>query len=189
MLTPSDYLTLFNSCVLTSDPHKLKEIEFIKSVALKNQSTYAVVSAIVTTPWPVIAAIHFRESNQSLNCHLHNGDPLSAKTVHVPPDRPTIGEPPFTWAESACDALSNVWRPHGWDIASCLQFIERYNGLGYQKHGINTPYLWDYTDKYESGLFVSDGRFDPSAMESRPGAVAILKSLNFLGQIDNVGLH
>lgn len=180
-MLPIDYATLFRTCNLTADATKLGQLDFICNNALVHQSLYQDVERECYVPWPVVAAIHFRESNQNFACHLHNGDPLTARTVLVPAGRPIDGKPPFEWAESAVDALIGRWGPKAWDLPGCLQFLERYNGLGYQKHGVNTPYLWDYTDKYVSGLYRADGIFDPLLTESRPGAVAILKTLQAKG--------
>lgn len=180
-MNSNDYLSLYSTCVLTVVPAKVRQLDYICRVALANQTLYELASHETGIPWPIIAAIHFRESNQSFKCHLHNGDPLTAKTVHVPVGRPVLGQPPFTWVASAIDALTGIWKPTAWSIAGCLEFLERYNGIGYQKHGVNTPYVWDYTDKYVTGLYISDGSFDPLAMESRPGAVSILKSLALKG--------
>lgn len=179
-----NYQFLFETCVLTKDPRQLREVDFVCRVILLNdsRSLYEKVSEFVSVPWPLIAAIHFRESSQNFHCHLHNGDPLRARTVHVPSGRPEFGEPPFTWIESATDALSELnWYPPEWDIAGSLEFLERYNGLGYQKRGLYSPYLWNYTDKYISGLYVADGKFDPFKIEHRPGCVALLKMLEQKG--------
>lgn len=177
MLTPSDYQSLWDSSKLTSDPKRLQLLDYVCRVVLTNQALYQLVQNATRIPWPLIAAIHYRESDQSFKCHLHNGDPLTARTVHVPAGRPTTGEPPFTWTQSASDAFNGEWRPKDWSLPSCLEFMERFNGVGYQKHAVNTPYLWDYTDKYTSGLYIADGSFDPNAKEDRAGCVSILKSL------------
>lgn len=176
-----DYQDLFTRSLVTMDPNRVTELGYVCGIALQNQKIYEAVSLSTTIPWPLVAAIHYRESDQNFKCHLHNGDPLTARTTHVPVGRPKQGEPPFTWTDSACDALGDLWRPDDWYIPGCLEFLERYNGMGYQKHGINTPYLWDYTSLYDAGLYVADGVFDPKARESRPGAVAILKSLSIKG--------
>lgn len=181
MLTSEDYLKLFADCTVTTDRNKKDEIDAIVLNARKSTPVYQQVEGITGVPWQVIAAIHFRESNQNFSCHLHNGDPLSARTTHVPVGRPDRDEPPFSWVQSATDALRLKLHPSVWDLGNCLEFIERYNGVGYQKHGVNTPYLWDYTNQYISGLYRSDGSFDPDKTESRPGAVTILKGLNFNG--------
>lgn len=176
-----DYQRLFYECKLTDDPVKLKKLSMITSFALSARALYIDVAEESGVPWPVIAAIHFRESDQRFTCHLHNGDPLTALTSHVPAGRPEGGEPPFTWSESAIDALTGVEPPDEWTLRNSLEFMERYNGLGYQARGIYSPYLWDYTDLYTTGLFVSDGKFNPLAREDRPGCVAILKSLEMKG--------
>ena len=177
MLTPSDYLTLFNTCKLTDVTRKLDATNNICTLILADQSIYKTVEQFTSVPWPLIAAIHFRESNQNFGKHLHNGDSLNYRTVHAPIGRPKTGNPPFTWVDSAIDALDGTWRPKTWDTPGSLEFLERYNGVGYQKHGVNTPYLWDYTDKYTSGLFIADGTFNPDKAEDRPGCVIILKTL------------
>lgn len=177
MLTPNDYRILYESCTLTADVKARTELDLVCKVAIGNVATYQSVERLVSIPWPLIAALHFRESGQSFQSHLHNGDPLAARTIHVPQGRPQIGTPPFTWIESAMDALGDVWVPTKWDVPGCLEFLERYNGLGYQHRGVFTPYLWNYTDKYVAGLYVADGAFDPEKVERRPGCVAILKTL------------
>jgi lysozyme family protein len=64
-------------------------------------------------PWELIAALHEREAGGSFKGHLHNGDPLTGRTYHVPAGRPAKGSPPFTWEASAIDALTMA--PHSLD--------------------------------------------------------------------------
>ncbi len=88
-MTPSDYASLLATCKITDDPNKLKELNYITKVALANRALYWSVQNGAKTsygravPWALIAAIHFRESDQDFTKHLHNGDPLGARTVHV----------------------------------------------------------------------------------------------------------
>jgi lysozyme family protein len=137
------------------------------------------VEGTTTVPWYVIAAIHYRESGLSYDHHLHNGDPLTGRTVHVPAGRPVKGEPPFTWEESAIDALKMSWLSDNknWDIGDALALLERYNGLGYKKKGLPSPYIWSWTDAYKKGKYVADGKFDPEAVDQQCGAALIIKSL------------
>lgn len=181
MITPAGYQNLFETAQLTQELPRLRQLSLVCKIVMANQEAYRLVQHDSGVPWPIVAAIHFRESGQDFTKHLHNGDPLTAKTVHVPIGRPYRGEPPFTWPQSAQDALSTAWRPETWSTAGSLEFIERYNGLGYQKRGVNSPYLWDFTDKYVSGLFTADGRFNSNAREERPGAVSILLFLENRG--------
>lgn len=168
-----DYGLLYAEATIQRD--KLKILDFIYRCSVDHKKEYEQVSNRTGIPWSVIAAIHYRESDQNFKRHLHNGDPLSDRTIHVPVGRPRAGYPPFLWPESAVDSMSDTWRPLSWNVQGALEFMERYNGMGYQKVGILTPYLWDFTDKYTSGLFVSDHRFDPNVRENRAGCVAILK--------------
>ena len=77
------------------------------------RARYASVSAQTGVPWWVIGLIHMMEAGQSFRCHLHNGDPLTARTVQVPAGRPKTGQPPFIWEESAADALLVELFPFG----------------------------------------------------------------------------
>lgn len=176
-----DYAGLYEKCVVMSDPNRSLILDTVSAIAITNKDLYSQVEKKTKVPWPIIAAIHFRESGQNFSTHLHNGDPLTARTLHAPMGRPLAGSPPFTWDESACDVFTGFWRPKAWDIGGCLQFMERYNGMGYQRRGVMTPYLWDYTSVYISGLFTADGEFDADAREDRPGTVSILKTLFLKG--------
>jgi len=111
--------------------------------------------------------------------HLHNGDPLTARTVHVPAGRPVVGNPPFTWEQSAIDALQyqGLTKWTDWSLSGVLFKIEAYNGFGYRKHGIQTPYLWGGSQHYISGKFASDGQWAPNLTSKQTGAGVILKYL------------
>lgn len=129
--------------------------------------------------WWLVALIHEMECTQNFNCHLHNGDPLTAKTVHVPVGRP-MGEPPFTFLESAVDALKmqGADRITDWSIGNVLYFLEGYNGYGYARyHNINSPYLWSGSNHYTAGKYVSDGQYDPNAVSSQIGIALLMKKL------------
>ena len=66
---------------------------------------YQGVEAALGVPAHVVVIIHSLESGARFDRHLHIGDPLTARTVQVPKGRPKSGEPPFTWEDSATDAL------------------------------------------------------------------------------------
>jgi lysozyme family protein/peptidoglycan hydrolase-like protein with peptidoglycan-binding domain len=159
---------------------------------MKNQARYEKVQKMSGVWWPVIAAIHNLEASLSFKGHLHNGDPLTAKTFHVPAGRPT-GNPPFTWEESATDALA---MKHTDQVdfldtpEEILWYCERYNGWGYQTGaGRNStpnkrsPYLWSKTNHWQKGKFVADGSFNREAGSAQVGVAAILKRMEELGRI------
>ena len=58
-----------------------------------------------SVPARVIFVLHGRESTWSFRKHLHEGSPLTGRTRWVPKGRPKSGSPPFTFEESAEDAL------------------------------------------------------------------------------------
>ena len=146
-----------------------------------NKARYAAVQAATGVPWPMIGALHNRESGLSFAGHLHNGDSLKGYTRQVPAGRPKVGHgPPFTWQESAIDAL--IMPAHKlnavktWSIERILYECERYNGWGYLGKG-NSPYLWSWTSEYHGGKYVADHVYSPSAWDAQAGCVAVFQAL------------
>jgi lysozyme family protein/peptidoglycan hydrolase-like protein with peptidoglycan-binding domain len=145
----------------------------------------------VGVPWYVIGIIHTLEGGGDFRTHLHNGDPLTARTVHVPAGRPVTGTPPFSWEESAADALSytGLDRNRDWSIPGTLYVFEAYNGFGYRPRGINSPYLWSFSNHYTKGKFVADGRYSATAVSAQCGAAVLMRRLDDRGviQLDGTG--
>lgn len=136
-----------------------------------------------SVPARVIFVLHGRESTWSFERHLHEGSSLRGRTRWVPKGRPKSGNPPFTWRESAEDALYKLKDMENWDwsnIHSLLQNVETYNGLGYQKYhkDVPSPYLWSGTTIYTRGKYVADGRFSRLAVDKQLGCAAILKRMH-----------
>jgi lysozyme family protein len=187
-LTPKlkkEYEDLFGSCVI--NPNKQDAVNKIRDKIVTNRQRYEQVEAATKVPWYVVAAIHSLEGSLNFKTHLHNGDPLTGRTVHVPKGRPP-GKPPFTWEASAADAIEfdNLTAVKKWILAVILFKLEGFNGFGYRtKHPeVLTPYLWSFTNHYQKGKFVADGKFDPNAVSQQVGAAAILKALTAANIID-----
>src|SRR5690606_20700685 len=104
--------------------------------AIKHKERYVKVSKRIggNIPWELIAALHWRESGGSFKRHLHNGDPLTARTRRIPRGRPPHGSPPFAWEESAIDALQmkGLHNIVNWTNERICYEAERYNGWGYR---------------------------------------------------------
>lgn len=183
----NDYQNLWDR-IIVSDKTKEK-LKPILDKILKNKERYIFVSKITNVPWQMIAAIHSLECSLNFNNHLHNGDPLTGKTFHVPAGRPLVGNPPYSWEASAIDALvmkiSGGWpkeefeKAKNMEISSILYLMELYNGMGYRKYHpeVKTPYLWSGTNNYVKGKYVEDGKFNSEAVSGQVGAAAILRSL------------
>ncbi|MCU0917785.1 MAG: hypothetical protein MUC88_24965 [Planctomycetes bacterium] len=130
-------------------------------------------------PWMFIGVIHGMECGFNFAGHLHNGDPLRARTVQVPAGRPAAGSPPFTWRQSAVDALTmkKFHEVGDWSIPHMLYLLEKYNGFGYRMRRVPSPYLWSFSNLYHKGKYVQDGRFDPEAVSKQCGAALMLKAV------------
>jgi lysozyme family protein len=180
-LTPSlrdDYESRFASCAVR--PERKREIEALITRMLKSQDRYQQLAIVTGVPWFVIAVIHNMECGGRFDCHLHNGDPLSARTVQVPAGRPHDGQPPFTWEASAKDALLyqgfDVWKDWS-SIAGMLYKLEAYNGFGYRKHNVPSPYLWGGSQHYVQGKYVQDGLFSTTAVSKQIGVAVVIRRM------------
>lgn len=179
-LTPqlrSEYERLFDSCVIK--PIKFSEVDNCIQRILSNRANYEAVEAAVNVPWYFVGIVHLLEASGNLNAHLHNGDPLTERTIHVPAGRPRTGNPPFTWTVSAIDALQqkSLHQWNDWSIAGTLFQLERYNGFGYRRYGVDSPYLWSFSNHYSKGKFVQDGIFNESAVSKQCGAAVLMRRL------------
>jgi lysozyme family protein len=171
------YEGLFQSCVIS--PAKAGSILWYRQRMVEGRPRYENVGSDMNIPWYFIAVIHALEGSCNFRTHLHNGDPLSARTVNVPAGRPANGNPPFSWEESARDALTMDYfdRQTDWTLAPILYRLERFNGWGYFWRGLETPYLWSFSNHYTRGKFVRDGVYDPDAVSDQAGAAVLLKDM------------
>jgi len=174
-----EYARLFRTSKVR--PEHVAAIDKIADRSVKNKKRYEQVALKVGVPWYVVAAIHNLESGQRFTTHLHNGDPLTARTTHVPAGRPKSGAPPFSWEASAIDALKlkRFHRVETWTVPVMLFHLEAYNGFGYRRHHpeVLSPYLWSFTTSYTKGKFVADGRFSATTVSKQYGAAALFLRL------------
>lgn len=179
----AEYEKLMSTCVVNPNA----PIGPRSQTMLANVERYRKTGAWLSIPWTFIAVVHQMEAGGRFDRHLHNGDPLGARTIHVPKGRPTA-EPaaghgkPYTWEESARDALINckgLGKVQDWSIGKMLYLLEGYNGYGYRQYHptVLSPYLWSYTNHYTKGKYSSDGHFDPNLVSQQLGAAVYLKIL------------
>lgn len=175
-----EYRRNFDICTLR--PRHQEEVKARVSRLMDNALRYKPLAEDTGVPWYFIGIVHMMESNTNFGTHLHNGDPLSARTVRVPAGRPAAGNPPFGWEESARDALDyeGFVGLNDWNVATMLYRLEKFNGMGYRKFGIHSPYLWSYSNLYEKGRFVADHVFDADSVSKQCGAGVLLKELSRL---------
>lgn len=178
------YQDLYNRMVFR--PERMKQAEDAAKLILRGKANYERVSDKLggKIPWYFIGITHYMECSCNFNRHLHNGDPLTKRTVRVPAGRP-IADPwngrgnPYTFLESAIDAmrLKGFHVQESWNINLTLYRLEKYNGFGYVRRKIYTPYLWAGTTHYSKGKFVRDGVFDPNAVSEQIGAAVLIRLL------------
>ena len=182
------YTIIYNRALIKLS--KEQEVKLKSKRILEGKERYEGVAETLDNgiPWWFIGITHFMEAGhkypKQFDYHLHCGDPLTARTFHVPSGRP-IADPkagkgkPYTWEESALDALKYMKydKVTDWSIENCLILFEKFNGLGYKKKGVPNPYLWSFTTEYIKGKYVADGRYDPNAVSKQPGVAAIMKDL------------
>lgn len=172
-----EYAAWFNIC--EASPDKKANVDFYVGKLEKGRPTYEKVEKATGVPWFFTGILHGMEGGFNFTTHLHNGDPLTARTVHVPAGRPAAGMPPFAWHDSAIDALhlQGLDDETDWSLPRMLFRLEKYNGMGYRKRGVPTPYLWSHSQLYTKGKFTADGHFDPEAVSKQTGAAVQLKEL------------
>lgn len=157
-------------------PERASQAQAIAAQLVASKGRYLSVSQTIGCPWWFVAIIHQLEGGGNFSTHLHNGDSLRARTRNVPAGRPKAGNPPFTWDESALDALrlKKVEQVRDWPIERALWEWEKYNGMGYFGK-CNSPYLWSYSNLYASGKYVRDHVFSSTAVSAQCGAAVLLK--------------
>lgn len=180
-----EYQNLFDTCII--NPSRSSAVDKLAGTIEENRNRYAAVGDPLGIPWYFIGVVHNMEASQNFKRHLHNGDPLTARTVQVPAGRPKTGNPPFTWEESATDSLQlkNLHKWADWTIPGTLYKLEEYNGWGYRKFhaDVLTPYLWSFTNHYKSGKYVADGKWSQTAVSQQCGGAALLRRLAEKGTI------
>lgn len=158
-------------------------------LAAKNR--YELIQRQTGVHWVFVACSHYRESSLNFATQLGQGDPLNRVSVHVPK-----GRGPFeTFEQGAYDALvrcdpkaalNPIWKQPS-IMPDMLTLLEMYNGLGYARKGIPSPYVWSGTDQYVRGKYVRDGVFDPNTVDKQLGVAGLILALQKADQSISFG--
>jgi len=169
-----EFATLWDCMEITRD-HAVMEKTVNRIIACR--AAYEEVERLTGVPWYVVGIMDMREGGGGARKHLHNGDSLKRPTVQVPAKRPP-GKGPFTFCQSACDALQikGLDKLTDWSVERMAYEFERYNGFGYRQYrGIRSPYLWGGTNHQEKGKYIADGKYSKAVMDSQHGCMPLLK--------------
>lgn len=179
-----EYAALFSTA--QAKPEFASTLEWHVGAMRAFRPRYEAVGTLVKVPWYFIGAIHGLESSFNFRSHLHNGDfPLTLRTRQVPSGRPAVWMPPIDWESSARDALKilGFTGQSDWSVERTLYRFEAYNGFGYRRQGVATPYLWSFSAHYDRGKFVRDGRWNANARSQQCGAAVLIRTLVDSGDI------
>jgi lysozyme family protein len=174
------YIDLFDTCKVRPERQSLVDWHVNTILKPANRARYQKLEDEVCVPWYFIGCIHALEASFNPEGHLHNGDSLSRKTVNVPAGRPLTGTAPYDWYVSAKDALDfeKTTNQSDWSLPRMLCRLEGYNGFRSREiHGINSPYLWSFSNHYTKGKFVADDVFDANAVSQQCGGALIIREL------------
>lgn len=174
-----EYRTLFDTCVVRDKYRSTVEWYISKILKENSQTQWYKVAQGACCPWYFVSIIHAMEAAFNFRSHLHNGDSLSSRTKQIPRGRPKVWNPPNDWESSAIDALAydGFVDVQDWSLERILYRWELYNGVRSRANGINTPYLWSFSNHYSKGKFVADNVWDPNAVSKQCGAAVMLKVL------------
>lgn len=183
-----DYQQKFATCIIHEE--RAAEVEALTNALLADRDRYQTVGKQLNTPWFVVAVLHEVDVGRDFDVHLHNGDPLTERTQHLPNGRPAEGEPPFSWEDSATDALRlyHFDLAQDWSIAGTLFMLEGHGGWGYRLHHpeVPSPYLWNYSTHYTQGKYITDDAWSETGTPQRCGAAVLLRRLAERGSIEFV---
>lgn len=163
-------------------PAQRAQVNAVARRLIGSKPRYQQVSAITHVPWVVIAVLHMLEDGGDFSGVFHNGEHIigtGRRTVRPPQNR----GPFSTWEESAIDAVTmpphNLHEVDRWTIERTCYELERYGGFRYRDHHpeVKSPYLWSFSNNYESGKYADDGWFDPNAVEPQFGAMPIIRQI------------
>ncbi len=179
------YAALLGS--MTIKPNRQPAFDNAARKIISYKDRYLEIEKATGVPWWFVGLLHYRESDCDFNTHLHNGDSLQRRTYHVPAGRPLHGNPPFTFEESAIDALQQKGydKETDWSDERICYRLEVYNGMGYRMHhpSVSSPYLWAGSNHYITGKYTSDGNFDPNHTDVQLGTVPLMMTIRKMANI------
>ena len=161
-------------------PERRKQARGMADRLISGKSRYLDVEEMTNVPWWFTGLCHYRESTFNFDTYLGNGEPLNRKTRLEPK-----GRGPFKSFEAgAIDAFKiKGWLgAKDWGIARVSYRLETFNGFGYHKYGVNSPYLYGGSTLYgppeaKAGKYVRDHVFDRSVNDKQLGTLVLLKVL------------
>lgn len=155
---------------------------------LRTKKVYDEIQAMRPNGVPsrIAFCLLYRECDNDMSCSPAQGDPLTHKSRHVPKGRIPGVSPAYTFLQAAEDAYYSkdldYLQAKDWStIGSTLWVCEGFNGTGYWKRGLVSPYIWSGTSNYLRGKYTGDNRYNPKAVDQQMGVAALLLRMQLRG--------
>lgn len=158
--------------------------KFARRALAKKDRYIALVAEIkrrhnLDVPWWVVPLIHERECLGGVDnwtCNIAQGWKFNQKSKHKPYNGP------FTsWTEAAIQALVGehpyAARNTNWSGGGVMTINEQYNGTGYARKGLPSPYIWAWSNHYKKGKYIADNKYDPEKVDTQLGVAIALKAM------------
>jgi lysozyme family protein len=154
-----------------------RETEITKCAqsAMANRDTYVRIQTATGIPWPMLAAIHWRESDADFRTYFGNGQSLDRVTTEVP-----RGRGPFRGPDAFFNGAVDAIRIEGWNtitdwrLEKQLYYTLLFNGIGTEAFSHPSSYVWGGTNIQLHGKYVRDHVYDPDYWDTQPGTAAIM---------------
>lgn len=152
-------------------PAKLDQVRRETTRIMTGLTAYKTVEAKTGIPWVFPACIHELEADCNFRLQILNGEPWDRVTHLVPKGLGPWG----SWADATVYALKPLDEISDWTVQQCLLQWERWNGGGYRRRGLNSPYLWAGCNHGVGvGYYTSDGKYSATAVSKQIGAGVLL---------------
>ena len=125
----------------------------------------------VKIPWA--AASFEREASSNFNLNPAQGWSLNSVSKWIPHNGPFKDWTTAQVAAYDIDGLDKVGAAN-WTWARDCYEGEAFNGFGPRLHGRSTGYLWAGTSIYVGGKYVSDGVWNPNAIDEQLGIIPMI---------------
>lgn len=160
---------------LTREAETTRRAEQLVAPKILNRFRPVYAELLIPIVWMVCS--FERESGMDFTRSPAQGDRWDRISKNVP-----RGVGPFTSFEASAewsyehDGINKNSSP--WDLAYACYAWERFNGFGPRDHGRVSGYIFSGTDQYDppagkGGKYVSDGKWNPSAVDQQLGCVAL----------------
>jgi lysozyme family protein len=150
---------------------------------LHDKPVYQRIFEATGVPTAGLMALAEREMTGNLHCYLGNGQRLTKRTTIVPINRGPFPDTIDGFISGALDALhldglDQVARlPGGWSLPRFAYESEKWNGWGYRRYRIPSPYAFGGTTVQRPGKFIRDHDYSSTLMDPQLGTIAIVEKL------------